>query len=258
METLLKPYGFDIPLKKKSIIFDDPPQILKEMGKKFDLAELETEREPFCIDTVNDEEKFSAYDLLTMTGHRVLDMPIKFPKSDEVRVPLELKQFDDTLGKILSFEHSINPIFVDDCFAYLTIDQKYLAAKAPHRNRHPHINSSWTHYHTSPGYVSRSYIVSDLSPKKFFKQKFSVSNLPFEIKMSRRDILCQRFSFQANHANTVEPLPYAIMAYNAFCVHMDVALPHASFRTVLRLTIDTVPYRRSMNTKNPMFQYQWD
>lgn len=259
MERKLQPYGFIVPITKKAFAFASTPSIIDDLNKSFYLTEFErSNREPTCIDTINDEEKFSRYDTESLTGIRVLDMPIKFSGSEIIRVPFELKQFDDTIEKIIAFENFINPRFVEDCFAYLTVDQSYVARGLPHRNRLPHINSSFTHYGAAPGgYVSRSYIASDIIPKKFYRQPFVCQMMPF-YDHSRNSILCKRFSIQKKENCIVDIKPYAIMGYNAFCVHSDDVVPYSSFRTMLRITVDTMPYRRTMNTHNPMFQYHWD
>lgn len=50
-------------------------------------------------------------------------MPIKFPDSNEYRIPEEISQFEDLIKQIANFEHSFNNK-IDDLYCYITIDQK--------------------------------------------------------------------------------------------------------------------------------------
>jgi hypothetical protein len=51
---------------------------------------------------------------------RVLDMPIKFPGSN-VRLPVELKQFQGVIQQMIDFEMKINSDCYDEYYAYTII-----------------------------------------------------------------------------------------------------------------------------------------
>lgn len=244
--TTLGSYGFGIGVRPWRLPFDAKHFVIKTIHSKFDKELYSFPHTPILIDEVYDREKFSRKNAL-----RVLDMPIKFAGSNEYRVPKELQQFDELIAKIVSFEHTVNP-YVSDYYAYLTVDQSTVAENSFQRNPGCHVDGFQGARIKEKRPVNRSYIVYDATPTIFYPQSFKTDHLN-----EATDNFFFSFEEQSDETSAIHFLPYQILLMNAYTVHKSAISNHDTHRTFFRLSFDTMIFDRFGNTKNPMFDYNW-
>lgn len=240
--TKLNSYGYGIGIKPYRNEIDKDHFSLATVGKPFNKELLRIKHLPLVIGDVWNVTKFSKANNI-----RVLDCPIKFPGT-EYRLPKELHQFDEAIGKIVSFEHTINNK-IEDYYAYLTIDQGVVDVNQTQRNGGCHIDGLQVGEKRP---VSRSYIVHNSLPTIFYPQSFNIDNID-ETKYN----VFQEFDNQAKLNDTVRFENYKILLLGAYTVHSSALAQLPMYRTFLRVSFDTVPYSRASNTYNPMFNYDW-
>lgn len=244
--TELSSYGFGIGVRKWSKKIDTNHFIIKTVHRAFDKNLYYFPHTPIVVDDVYNVAKFSRRSNL-----RVLDMPIKFPRS-EYKIPKELNQFDEIISKIISFEHTINP-FIDQYYAYLTIDQGEVEKNTFQRNPGCHVDGFQGNRVKEKRPINRSYIVYDDVSPIFYAQNFKTSHLN-----EKTDDFFLSFDEQADETNAITFDPYQIILMNAFTVHKSAKSERFVYRTFIRLSYDTMIFDRFGNTHNPMFQYNWN
>lgn len=244
--TELSSYGFGIGVRKWSKKLDTNHFIIKTVHRTFDKKLYYFPHTPIVVDDIYNVEKFSRKNNL-----RVLDMPIKFPKS-EYKIPKELNQFDEVISKIISFEHNINP-YIDQYYSYLTVDQGEVEENTFQRSPGCHVDGFQGDRVKEKRPINRSYIAYDNIPTIFYAQNFKTDHLN-----EKTDDFFLSFDEQANESNAITFDPFQIVLMNAFTVHKSDAAKQSVYRTFIRLSYDTIIFDRFGNTHNPMFQYNWN
>ena len=228
-----------------SSVLESP--VIRSVGRRWDISEFQTPRAPVLIGRIENKSLFSQSGAV-----RVLDMPIKFPESREVLVPEELQQFREAIQTIINFESSINKDFVSD-YAYLTVDQKIVEPRESHRSPGPHVDGIQGRSYPTKLRIDHSYLISDLDPTLFFRNRFDLSGYDVEVHN-----LNKAFAAQAEHATAIRPLPYEIVMMDAFTVHESPLLSRGGLRTLFRLEFSEKKFDRLGNTHNPLFRYSWE
>jgi len=245
--TTLSGRGYGIGIRKWREPIDTDHFIVKTVISKFDKENFLTPHFPIVIGEVYDTEKFS-----NVRNLRVLDCPIKFPGSNEYRVPHELDQFDDVIAKAASHEHAINPN-IDQFYAYLTVDQKYVEADNFQRKPGCHVDGFQGLRINPKRLINRSYIAYDRVPTVFYGQSFETEHLD----EAKHDFFLS-FDEQAKEEAEMRFDPYSIILMNAYSVHRSDKVTYPIYRTFFRLSYDVNRFDRFGNTHNPMFDYNWD
>ncbi|MFA6049992.1 MAG: hypothetical protein WC761_02240 [Candidatus Paceibacterota bacterium] len=216
--------------------------------------------EPFCISKFNAPnplikvigEVWNASNFCRPDGLRILDMPIKMAYNNEYRMPPELDGFYSTIADILNYEHRHNP-YVDQCYAYLTIDQGLVMPGTTQRNPGCHVDGFQGARITEKTVVNRSYVASCCLPTVFYNHGFDLTALD----PSKHDFFLEMDRL-AQEENAFQPNPFQIVLMNAYTVHRAVIAHAPVYRTFFRLSYDVKIFDRLGNTHNPMFNYNWN
>lgn len=245
--TELGNYGYSIGVRKWREAYDKNHFIVKTVTRPFNKSYYSFAHTPIVIADIYDTNKFSRREDI-----RVLDMPIKFPGSNDYRIPRELGQFDETIAKIVSFEHEINPE-VKNYFAYLTVDQGGILPKTYPRRSGLHVDGLQGARILRKRPVNRSYIVYDHIPTVFYAQSFKTEHLDEALHN-----FFLSFEEQADITSEITFDPYQILCMNAYTVHRSDITMYPIYRTFLRVSYDLGIYDRFGNTHNPQFSYNWN
>eukprot|EP01118_Nematostelium_gracile_P016698 TRINITY_DN6978_c0_g1_i1.p1 TRINITY_DN6978_c0_g1~~TRINITY_DN6978_c0_g1_i1.p1 ORF type:complete len:182 (+),score=33.81 TRINITY_DN6978_c0_g1_i1:2-547(+) len=111
-------------------------KVITEMGEVWTPNKWKDLRKPLHIDHIQEKERsqFSKNQSI-----RVLDLPIKFPESNEYRIPSELLPFEKTIRQIADFEFSLR-IPSEPTYCYLTIDQAEISPGSTQRTAGCHVD----------------------------------------------------------------------------------------------------------------------
>lgn len=169
----------------------------------------------------------------------ILDMPIKFPKSAEYRVPNELSGFMALIWLIADFGGS-------DEYCYLTIDES-----GESRTGGCHVDGFQGSRVTKPTLADYSFIGVDACPPDFFNTSFDVRGLDKNVHN-----YFKAFDNRATATATIHYPVENILEMSCYTVHRaaEVAQP----RTFFRMTYSARKFDRLGNTHNPMFDYDWN
>jgi hypothetical protein len=222
--------------------------ILHELHSVWDIAKFNIPRTPLAIGDVSDRTPFERQVL------RVLDMPIKLAGSNEYKIPDEITPFLGTIQQIINYEHSIlTPEQLRSYHAYITIDQSYVEAGSFQRKPGAHVDGFQGARIHPKTIINHSYVVSNGTPTLYYSHAFNFSPLDERI----HDCFLE-MDIQANNANSMNTNHYTIYLMDAYNVHRATAATVKCFRTFLRISYDVKMFDRLGNTRNNMFDYQWN
>lgn len=230
--------------------------VVVDIGSVWDLDRFRIARSPVSCGVLSSEELA----LFSQPGApRVLDLPVKIPDVDEVRLPRALRQFAPTVQRLIDIESAINPD-ARAWFAYLTIDHGDVEPGTMQRDAPVHsdgfVGARLQSLHLR---INHSFVVSDALPTAFFVQPFDFSGLHldthnFFLEMSAQ-VKATREQHRLQHARG------EIVLMDCYCAHRGVenTTTHSVRRTWLRLSFEERRrvYDRLGNTPNPLFDRQW-
>lgn len=238
----------EIPNELPPIDLNSP--IIKDLNTVWDVEKFKTARTPLSLGVIPEEERT----LFCKPGVPIIrDMPIKFPNSD-VRLPIELSQFENTIRKILEIEKAINPDY-DEYYCYLEVDQGEVRPGTLQRELPCHVDGLQGARTNPKVKINHSYIVGSALPTIFYNQPFDLSRLDetkhnFFWEMNRQ-------VRETNSAHAVQGQPWEIQLMDAYTVHRGCEATEPVFRTWIRLSFEVRIFDRVGNTKNPLFDYNW-
>lgn len=184
---------------------------------------------------------------------RILDMPIKFPGSNQYKIPKEISQFLSIISKAACYEHAMNES-INDYFCYITVDQKLIPKGNHTRKGGLHVDGFQGARIPEPLMIDHSYIIYNKFPPIFYNQEFEV--LPSWDKTCHNYF--QGFQEQAKEKNQVTYSPYEILLINAYCLHESSKAQAEEYRTFFRMSYTVREFDRLGNAHNPMFDYKWN
>lgn len=191
---------------------------------------------------------------------RVLDMPIKFPHSDEYRLPTFLQQFQHYIEYTALCEHHLLKLGNmsgqrDPFYCYLTIDQSFLQPKQSQRVSGCHVDGFQGERINPKVLAQHSFVMYDCLPTIWNIQDFQVSHLD-----EKRDNFFTHFDKQENPCCHLRLPPFNIILFDAYQVHKaDVHTGSEPLkRTFFRMTYSIREFDRLGNTHNPFFKYNWN
>jgi hypothetical protein len=232
----------------QSVDMDSP--VVRDLNTIWDVEKFKIPRTPVSVGFIPDEER----ERFCKPGTPIIrDMPIKFPGSD-VRIPIELAQFEATIRQILDFETSINPDF-DEYYCYLEVDQSYVVPGTLQRELPCHVDGMQGARTNPKVKINHSYIVGSALPTIFYPQSFDLTQLD-ETKHNFFWEMNRQVS-ETNSASAFQGQPFEIQLMDAYTVHRGVEATEPVFRTWMRLSFEVRIFDRLGNTKNPMFDYDW-
>ncbi len=235
----------------KSEVQIDSSPILRDLNTVWDVEKFKTPRIPVSVGFIPKDNR----ELFCKPGvPKIRDMPIKFPGSD-VRLPKELAQFEGAIRQIMEFELRINPDF-DQYYCYLEVDQSTVIPGRLQRELPCHVDGFQGARWTPKVKINHSYLVGSSLPTVFYPQSFDLTALDetkhnFFWEMNRQVAETDsKYAFQGE--------PFEIQLMDAYTVHRGCAAAEPTERTWIRLSFEVRVFDRIGNTKNPMFEYNWE
>lgn len=179
---------------------------------------------------------------------RILDMPVKFPRTD-YRVPPYASQFQPFVDQIAQHvgHHG------DDRYAYLTVDQGLVKKDASQRAGGCHVDGLQGARIQPKVAADFSFVVADALPTVFYIQSWNVAGIDVETQN-----LFQELDRQAQEYNEWRPEPFEIVECDAYLVHRADSANKDVVRTFLRLAYSVREFDRLGNSVNPRFDYDWN
>ena len=201
---------------------------------------------PTIVGTVADRRTLDGLNL------RVLDMPVRFPGSEDYRLPREFLALAPLLKQIVQHERAINSRY-EEYYAYLTVDVGTVAAGTSQRRGGLHVDGFQGARITQKTFVNSSYLVANVLPTIFSQQRYRVGRLDIA-----KHNFFHAFDRQAKPENEWQAHPYQIVRADAHCVHRAAVASRAIRRVFLRVSFDTKVFDRLGNTHNDLFDYDWE
>ena len=220
------------------------PQV-ESIGETFRFDGLTRAYRPFPVFTIRDEAEFSRGEATS-----VLDLLIKSPGLDYA-VPRELAQFKETIERIITFEHSINPN-AGDYYAYLTVDQSSVEPGTTQRQSGWQLDGFQGGERTPREPLDHSYLVSDRLPEIFTTQRFYFRGFDYNLHN-----IFSELDRQALPQFEVRGTPYQVYLANAYTPHRSPMAHVRDARTFLRLTFSRARFDKLGSSDNPMLPYRW-
>jgi hypothetical protein len=241
------PYTGNIPRNEPVVV---------DIGSVWDLDRFRTARAPVSFGMLSSEERA----LFSQPGaQRVLDLPVKIPDVDEVRLPRALRQFAPTIQRLITIEAAINP-HAREWFAYLAVDHGDVEPGTMQREAPVHSDGFLgARFQSLQLRINHSFIVSDALPTAFFVQPFDFSGLDLNVHNFFIEMSAQVADTDERHR--LQHAPGEVVLMDCYCAHRGVENTgtHAVRRTWLRLSFEERRrvYDRLGNTPNPLFDLRW-
>lgn len=218
--------------------------VVDAIGNLWDQSEFSRRvHTPVSIGSVKDQARFS-----TQAAPRCLHLPIQLPGSD-IRIPVEYQHYSDALQQILNFEASINPGW-KDLYAYLTVDQSFVARANSQRVPGPHVDGiPRDRDNPRAQLIDHAYLVTDAIPTMFYAQQFDMNT--YDPKIHHFFAI---FRALADESRTITVKPFEISLMNAYSVHTPTNTLEDVNRTFIRLEFSTIKFDRVGNSVNPHFE----
>jgi hypothetical protein len=181
-----------------------------------------------------------------------------------LRIPHILQPFLEPIFMALNFEEN-NYGFSIDHFVYVTVDQKQVKKGKTGRRAGAHsdayiekenaqIDVTLDHadfIKTIDEKVSHTYIAHSSTPTEFFAVPFPLENTTCQGSLKTFDEI----------ANETTPITYdnfTLLKMTPYVVHRCAIVEEDHYRTFLKVSFSTKKYSRIGNTKNNLFDYNWD
>jgi hypothetical protein len=242
------PAGVPLPTKSAS-------PVLADLDSVWDRERFLVARRPVSLGCLSADElvRFAKPGAV-----RVLDLPVKMPDDPVVRLPRALAAFAEVVARIVAADLLVSPRPLD-YYAYLTIDQRWVAPGTLHREAPCHVDGFQGARWQPKCRINHSYTVSDVLPTAYYEQPFDLRALD----ETKHDFFWEMNAQVAdtNEAHRYQPAPAEITLMDAYSVHRGVENDGTVpvFRTWLRLSFEERRRRfdRLGNAHNPLFDYDW-
>lgn len=235
--------GFDLDIDANGTIPVAESPILDAIHTTYDVEQFSIARTPIVIGNV----------VLSGLGDEftISDMAIKWP-GNNYRVPIELLAFRSLLTKCASVEVKINP-YLDDYYAYLSIQRATVTQGDTKRGEGAHSDSVQGPRIQPKVPIEHGYLFCDRDPTLFYTHSFDLSGLD-----PNKDWLNNAIVSQADRTRSVIYKSGDIVLFDAYTVHEALPAKDNALRTFARLLYSVRPFDRLGNTRNDLFEYDWD
>jgi hypothetical protein len=220
--------------------------MIVDYGTIWDEQKFLVPRAPIDIGTVGGEFSKST------PGISCHSMPIKMPGTG-FRVPIELEQFLPAIKMCAAFEATVNSNMMQDCFAYIGIDQSYVEAGKRQRSAEKHTDGIQGPRIQPKIPIEHTYLCVDRDPPKVYVQSFDLGEAKADTHF-----LTPIFEKQAKESSALRMKPYVISLLDAYTVHQAVLATESGLRTLMKLSFSTRTFDRTGNSHNYLFDYNWE
>lgn len=183
----------------------------------------------------------------------ISDMPIKVPGQAEHHLPLEVVAAKEAVQIAVDVEYTLNPQYVADYYAYLTLHRYQATAGVAERGSGPHSDSLQGPRIRTKTPIEHGVIVADVDPPLFYCHEFNLADLD-----SDHDDIARHIYGQADPDQTVRAAPFQLNFFDAYCIHSAVPSTGPIMRTFLRVTYSVRPFDRLGNTVNEAIGELWN
>lgn len=231
------------------------------MRKQWNLKEFDKINLPTIVSWKDGRHIGMVEEFSKPRGLRFLDMAIYMPEQF-LKVPKELEPYMDVIATAMASEYKHDPLFLDDHYVYVTLDQKVVEKGNTGRRAGAHSDAfiatgagqvditleNKDLILQETGEVSHTYIMSDCAPTEFFRAKFPITSDDCETSLKTFDEI-------AETAEVVTYPPYTLLQLDPYVVHRCAIMTETRHRTFLKVSISRKRYNREGNTINPEFDY---
>lgn len=195
---------------------------------------------------------------------RVLDLPILMPMKG-IRIPDNIpKVFADIARRVIDIEQEMYGD-MDNMYVYITIDQKIVQEGKTGRRSGAHSDAyierdnrqidvteeSYDVVAKENGYATNTYVVSDCLPTEFFKACFPLEDVSCNASL-------QTFDEIAENSEKITYPNFNVLRLTPYVVHRAAMCHETTERTFMKISISDKKYAREGNTKNDLFDYNWE
>ena len=234
--------GFSVsPSFDNPVTFPYSP-IIDSVGTIFDVSKFAVPRKPLVVGTVN-------LDLPEDTT--VSDMVIKMPGVG-YRVPEELSGLLPFLEASVTAEKVINPD-ADDYYAYLTAQRTRVKQGEIKRSPGAHSDSVQGQRIQPKVAIEHGFTAVNMAPTRWFTHGFDLTGLDPDTHW-----LNVAFEEQKKNDEAVQFAPGEIVLFDAYNVHEPIEAEEDGDRTFVRLIYSRRIFDRVGNTRNTLFDYDWN
>lgn len=226
------------------------------MRKQWDAREFAKVNLPEVVGEV-DPAAFAEFN-----GTRVLDLPIHMPGQGWA-IPTYLSQFLDVISLVRASEERFGGL--DDCYVYITVDQKVVTAGKTGRRAGAHSDAyievagaqidltseSAEDIAKEDGEVSHTYVIYDKFATEFFAVPFPLTDTSCKGSMKTFDEI-------ANASTPITYPPFTLLKMDSYVVHRCSICTETTERTFVKISVSKKRYARKGNTLNKAFIYDWD
>lgn len=221
---------------------DDWNPIYRDMLESFNYFKFTVPRPPISLGKVKENCFKKCPD--------VLRLPIKWGKSNEVKLPKELFPIKDEVIRLLQYDSFINPYFTD-FFAHITIDNSLAEKGKTQRFPGFHGDGLQGGKFKNKLICEHSYIYVSNNPTEIALQPFFVAHLN-----ENRVNIFKEFDRQVDTQKTYKTIAEHVYLIDPYVVHRSPVVLMNTQRTFFRLTLTPTELLMPKNTVNPMFDGQ--
>lgn len=221
--------------------------IMRDVGTRFSLAGFNERRVPITVGQFGGDALAGV-----SVGTRIESLPIKFPGSDEYRVPSELASIGGIIAVAASVEAKINPKVNDDYYAYLTLQRTNTVPGVNQRAPELHGDDIQGPRIQPKQPVGHGYVLVDRDPTNFFTAPVDVTDLDPDVHN-----LAEVFARRVDRLSAVAIRIGNLYLFDGYCLHQGRNALVAGPRGFFRLFYATRPYDRLGNSVNKLFEQEY-
>jgi len=251
-----EPIVFTPDAALNTVAIDKGSPVIQMLNTDWDLRNFKTPRRPVSLGILPlDEQVLMA---ASLGAPRTLDLPIKFPGSNIMRIPRALAQAAPSCRRAANFALAANPQGYFNAYCYLTFDQGIVQPGMLQREAPCHVDGFQGARWKPKKRNNFSFTVSNVVPTAYYIQPFDFDELDeavhnFFWEMNRQVAL-------TNSEFAWQPEEYELTLMDCYSVHRGMPVPGniPLFRTFERISFEERIFDRLGNAHNPLFDYDWE
>ena len=233
------------PLRSGPTVVDAlQKRTLGDIGTIWDLRQFQFVRKPIIVGDVSTAA-------LQASMPATVDLPVKAPNG-RVILPNEYASLVSFVSVVCGYEQIINPRY-EDYWAYLTVDNRPVAAGTTQRVGGNHVDGFQGTRINPKVQVGHSYVAYDCLPTEFFLQSFPLDE---KLDDSIHDFFLE-FDRLTDERTKWTASPGSIVFFSAYQVHRSAIAPVDGSRTFVRVSFSPRQFDRLGNGLNPFLMTGW-